>query len=140
MNLIGNSDPDTLTDFSTGGGREIMPDGRMFSGLNECIISSEMAELNGISVGDTIVTTSVFEPVKTFELIVVGIYSDETEAYPSPAYQEANFFPVQSAQRDRRRGNKDQIEKFTVLGNGGQDTVCTGPKRLYTYQRNTSRS
>ncbi len=92
MMLIGNSDPDTLTDFGADGGRKILPGGRMFSGLNECIISYELAELNGISVGDSIVTTSVFEPVKTFEFIVVGIYSDETSAFPGPAYEEANFF------------------------------------------------
>jgi putative ABC transport system permease protein len=92
MMLIGNSDPDTLTDFGADGGRKILSGGRMFSELNECIISSELAELNGISVGDTIVAASVFEPVKTFGLIVAGIYSDETSAFPGPAYEEANFF------------------------------------------------
>lgn len=93
MILIGSSDPDTLADFSTGGARAILPGGRMFSGLNECIVSSDLAELNGISIGDTIVTTSKFvEPEQTFELTVVGIYSDKTEAYPGPAYEEANFF------------------------------------------------
>jgi putative ABC transport system permease protein len=32
------------------------------------------------------------EPEQTFNLTVVGIYSDETEAYPGPAYEDANFF------------------------------------------------
>ncbi|SHI18873.1 putative ABC transport system permease protein [Sporobacter termitidis DSM 10068] len=92
MVLIGNSDPDTLTDFSVNGGKKILPGGKMYSGLDECIISSDLAELNGISVGDTISTRSVFEPVKDFGLVVVGIYSDETAAYPGPAYEEAKFF------------------------------------------------
>lgn len=91
MFLIGSSDPDTLADFSMGE-REIMSGGRMFSELNECIVSSELAELNGISVGDTIVVEGKFEPVQTFQLTVVGIYSDKTEAYPGPAYEEAKFF------------------------------------------------
>ncbi|MDR2360636.1 MAG: FtsX-like permease family protein [Oscillospiraceae bacterium] len=91
--LIGSSDPDILSDFFTGGARGIMPGGRMFGGLNECIISYDLAELNGISVGDMIVTTSIFvEPEQTFELSVVGVYSDKTEAWPGPAYEDANFF------------------------------------------------
>jgi putative ABC transport system permease protein len=92
MMLIGNSDPDTLTDFGAEGGRKILPGGRMYAGLGECIISSELAELNGLSVGSAIAATSVFEPVKSFEFIVVGIYADETSAFPGPAYEEANFF------------------------------------------------
>ena len=92
MFLIGNSDPDTLADFSAGGEREILPGGRMYSGLNECVISSELADVNGISVGDTISAVSVFEPVKDFELTVVGIFDDGTVAWPGQAYQDANFF------------------------------------------------
>ena len=92
LSLIGSSDPDTLTDFGTGGARAIMPGGRMFSGLNECVVSYELAELNGISVGDTIVAEGKFEPIRTFVLTVVGIYTDKTEAYPGPAYEEAKFF------------------------------------------------
>ena len=92
MVLIGNSDPETLVDFKAGGGREILPGGRMYSGLDECIISSDLAELNGISVGDTIFARSVFKPVKNLELNVTGIYSDKLDAYPGPAYEEAKFF------------------------------------------------
>ena len=92
MTLIGNSDPDTLADFSEGGGKAILPGGKMFGGLNECIISSDLAELNGISVGDTIAARSVFPPVKIFELVVVGIYSDEADAYPGIAYEQEKVY------------------------------------------------
>jgi putative ABC transport system permease protein len=60
MMLIGSSDPDTLADFAADGARSIMPGGRMFRGSDECVVSSDLAEINGISVGDTIVTTSIF--------------------------------------------------------------------------------
>jgi len=92
MLLMGNSDPDTLADFSEGGGKAILPGGRMFRGLNECIISHQLAALNGISEGDTIVAESVFPPVKTYELTVVGIYTDEGTAYPGVAYKQEKVY------------------------------------------------
>ena len=62
-------------------------DGRLPAHDNECIISSELAELNDISIGDsfTLFTQFTSENVElregTFELTVVGIYIDMTEAY-----------------------------------------------------------
>ena len=78
MKLIGTSHPDNLPDFGTH--RHII-DGRMFDGLNEIIISKELAAHNEVSVGDIIVIESVHHPVRTFELEVVGIYSDTTDEF-----------------------------------------------------------
>ncbi|MCL2719591.1 MAG: hypothetical protein FWE14_12530, partial [Lachnospiraceae bacterium] len=44
--LIGTSEPDALPNT--------IVDGRMFSGLNECIIDDELARINNISIGDVI--------------------------------------------------------------------------------------
>jgi len=70
-----------------------LAEGRMPESLNECIISSDLAELNGISVGDTFSFTSeiVFKGSSSmtdnqifetrYELTVVGIYYDATNEY-----------------------------------------------------------
>ena len=90
VSLNGNSNADTILEFMEND-REILPGGRMFESLNECIISKEIAELNGVSVGDTIKIDSVFPPVKSFTLSVVGIYSDKTEEYENPQYSQLAY-------------------------------------------------
>jgi len=80
--LRGTTDPDSMAYF---GKERSIVEGRIFANLNECIISSDLAELNGLSVGDKLDVESVFgktEVVK-YELAIVGIYSDETEPYGS---------------------------------------------------------
>ena len=90
LDLVGNSNPDTILEFMKND-REILPGGRMFAALNECIISEEIAKLNSVSVGDTIHIESVFPPVKDYTLTVVGIYSDITEEYENPQYSSLSF-------------------------------------------------
>lgn len=89
MMLVGNSDPSTMADFGT---KRNIIDGKMFSGLDECIISSELANLNGIHVGDKISIDSSFKPVQNYNLTVTGIYSDETDAYTNQMYQQRGLF------------------------------------------------
>jgi len=89
MMLIGNSDPDTMADFGTL--RNIV-DGEMFDMPDECIISSELAELNDISVGDVIIAEGQATPAKTYGLTVSGIYSDDTETYSNMMYQFQGLF------------------------------------------------
>ena len=82
MKLVATSEPATLTEF--GNSRNII-EGRMFEEVNECVVSQDVARLNNTSVGDVIeVTGASFINDKAFSLTVVGIYSDETEAYLSP--------------------------------------------------------
>ena len=76
--LISTSDPDLLPDFGTL--RNII-DGRMFEGLNECIISDDLARLNGLSVGDVIDLRGSVVTDKYYSLTIVGIYSDQTDEY-----------------------------------------------------------
>ncbi len=70
-----------------------LAEGRMPENLNECIVSSDLAELNGISIGDKLSFTSEiflrggssFADTQTlethYELEVVGIYYDATDEY-----------------------------------------------------------
>ena len=79
LKLVSTSEPGGLAEF--GKTREIV-EGAMFSGLNECVISEDLAMLNNVSVGDSIALEgSSFAQGKTFDLVVTGIYSDATDEY-----------------------------------------------------------
>ena len=97
LRLVTISDPDLLPDFGTL--RHIV-DGRMFEGINESIIGQEQAVLNGISVGDTIELIGAFATDRAFSLTVVGIYSDDTEAYLNPWMLMFGAFPAQSRRNE----------------------------------------
>ncbi len=47
---------------------------------NNCIINSELATLNEIKVGDTITIVDSDDDSKTYELIVSGIYEEQTDS------------------------------------------------------------
>ncbi|AOT71995.1 ABC transporter permease [Geosporobacter ferrireducens] len=85
-------------DFETG--YRDLAEGRMPESLNECIISSDLAEQNSISVGDILSGTSeitkkgsTFADAETmetqYELTVVGIYYDVTGEYAEGGRQNA---------------------------------------------------
>ena len=110
--LVGNSNPDTMLEFLESE-REILPGGKMFEALNECIISEEIANLNGVNVGDTIQIDSVFPPVKSYTLNVVGIYSDTTEEYENPMYASLSYI---------NRRNEIIVSFDTVMAVGWDDS------------------
>lgn len=92
MNLMGNQ----FDDFQTG--LRDVAEGRMPENQNEIIISTDLAELNGISVGDTIsLNTELSEggfgdrkiTAIYYELTVVGTYYDATDQYPASAQKNA---------------------------------------------------
>ena len=110
--LVGNSNPDTMIEFMESE-RKILPGGRMFESLNECIISENIANLNSVSVGDTIQIDSVFPPVKTYTLDVVGIYSDTTDEYENPMYGSLSYI---------NRRNEIIVSFETVMAVGWEDS------------------
>jgi len=110
--LAGNSSPDTMLEFMESD-REILPGGRMYEALNECIISEEIANLNGITVGDIIQIESVFPPVKPYTLNVVGIYSDTTEEYENPMFGSLSYI---------NRRNEIITSFDTVMAVGWEDS------------------
>jgi len=74
--LVGNSEPESLAGFGT---YRHLIQGTKFAALGECIITEELAALNGLAVGDVIHIESAFQAGKTFELEIVGIFSHEPD-------------------------------------------------------------
>jgi putative ABC transport system permease protein len=83
VTVFGYNTPELLQDFKEGK-RKII-NGSMFEKEGECVISQDLAELNGLKPGDKISISDLdksatFEPL---ELTVSGIYFDMTEDQPS---------------------------------------------------------
>jgi len=96
-----------------------LEDGKIPEADGECIISTEFAELNKLSIGDTITLTAGLFAAESetrdveIPLIVVGTYLDVTEEYPTAArigYQNrrneilTTFETVVNAQSDGLSG------------------------------------
>ena len=76
--VVGYSSDDAMTDFLAG--TSTITDGEMFEeGTEElnCVISDELATYNEFSVGDTIVIVNPNNEEESYELTIVGIYSNE---------------------------------------------------------------
>ncbi len=75
LSIYGYSDLMLLTDFIEGN-RKIVS-GSVYTDINECVISSELANQNGLSVGDSFdVLTSKKDVSQTLNLTISGIYLD----------------------------------------------------------------
>lgn len=80
FSIIGYSSDSAMVDFTSG--VSSVTDGTMFDEGTEdmnCVISSELATYNDIAVGDKITFTNPNNEDETYELTVVGIYTN-TEA------------------------------------------------------------
>lgn len=78
--LLAYSGTDSLPDF-TDGLRKIV-EGDMFTKSNECLISTDFANLNSLTVGDSFSVTEVMGR-KEVTLTISGIYADATQATPN---------------------------------------------------------
>lgn len=78
--VVGYNSYEGMTDFINGA--YTITEGEVSSDFsaNGCVINSELAELNDISVGDTITLESVNDEGLTYDLIVTGIFTDSSEA------------------------------------------------------------
>jgi putative ABC transport system permease protein len=79
FSLVGYSDESAMTSFIDG--TATISDGAVFetgSANNQCIISDELATYNDLSVGDTINVTNPNNEDESYELTVVGIYTDSS--------------------------------------------------------------
>jgi putative ABC transport system permease protein len=82
--VIGVNDATAMTSFTSGD--YTMADGQVFTfdaANNECVISEELALLNGINVGDSITLTNPGDATETYSLTVTGIYSGSSETASS---------------------------------------------------------
>ncbi len=77
--LIGYSSYLSMSDFITGNYTIIEGSVSEDFTSNTCIINSELATLNNINIGDMITFVSPNDETITYELEVVGIYSDNSE-------------------------------------------------------------
>ena len=109
--LVSTSDPNTLPDFGT---LRNITYGRMFEGLNECIISEELANLNGISIGDSLELRGAIVTDKEYKMTVVGFYSDSTDEY-------TNFMFMFNRPVSENRRN-EIITSFDTLMTAGWET------------------
>ncbi|ARC86054.1 ftsX-like permease family protein [Clostridium argentinense CDC 2741] len=132
MRLYGN----LWEDFEAGD-REIA-EGRMVENKDECVISTDLAELNNISVGDIITLDGMLTDEEgnthniTYALTVVGTFYDTTEEYSNSMFKNpymnrrneilADFDTVLAPMNSGQRGieitatyylkNPDMIENF----------------------------
>ena len=76
--VVGYSSYDGMSDFVSG--NYTITDGEISTNFdsNNCVISSELAELNDLSVGDTITLVNPNSSKKTYTLTITGIYTDNT--------------------------------------------------------------
>lgn len=77
--LTGYSSESAMTSFING--TASVTDGEVFEeGTSElnCMISEELATFNSLSVGDTIMITNPNNDEETYELTIVGLYSDSS--------------------------------------------------------------
>lgn len=95
--IIASNQPIISEDFQNGL-REIV-EGKAYSNENECLVSKQFAELNDLSVGDTIVVKNYRDGSMDHTLTISGIYEDYTmlgddlgmyELFPSAQYNRNN--------------------------------------------------
>jgi ABC-type antimicrobial peptide transport system permease subunit len=77
FSLTAYSDISESTHFRLGDRR--IAQGRYAENASECNISAELAELNGLSVGDSVKLNSIYYDDPNFTFEIVGIYEDDTE-------------------------------------------------------------
>ena len=79
LSMYGYSDIMQLTDFIEGSRK--ITEGKVFSALNECIVSKDLADKNNLKVGDTFKVMTV-EKAKsqTLSLVISGIYTDAVQS------------------------------------------------------------
>ncbi len=78
--LVGYSSYEGMTDFVNGS--YTITDGEVSDDFtsNDCVINSELAELNDLEVGDTITLQSVNDDDLTYDLVITGIFTDSSDA------------------------------------------------------------
>jgi putative ABC transport system permease protein len=110
LSIIGNSDTANLDDFKRG--LRKITDGRMYRDDNECAISSDLASLNGLHVGDVINVNAVNSQQASFRLTITGIYSGAA----LPANGNAQ---IQSSYPDRSNEILTNFETAEGSGDSG---------------------
>ena len=80
FSLVGYSDYKSMSEFING--KYKISDGNIFEDFesDSCVISSELAEINELSVGDTITIVDPKNSKKTYKLTITGIYEEQSSS------------------------------------------------------------
>ena len=79
VSIVADANVLSMKEFEDG--KHKLIDGKLYSSLNECLVSKDFAELNGLKVGDKFTVVSEEGGIKKIELTVSGIYFDGAEQY-----------------------------------------------------------
>jgi putative ABC transport system permease protein len=128
--LIGNSEPENIEGFGT---YKQLTAGRMYSAVNECVITDKLAELNDLSVGDTIYLESAFQAGKTFNLNIVGIYSQE----PDPTLEfQMSIWEMMGYSLPMMIPDNEILASFETIEAAGWETADGLDMKLEYYLKN----
>ncbi len=88
--LIGYNSYEDMKDFING--NYTITEGEVSSDFNSnsCVISEELAQLNNLEVGNTITVIDTNNDKNTYELIITGIYKENTESSSSMSSMFSN--------------------------------------------------
>ncbi len=80
FSIMGYSSYESMTDFINGS--YTITEGEVSSDFlsNNCVISEELATLNELNVGDTITLVNPTNTKLTYELVISGIYKEDTDS------------------------------------------------------------
>ena len=78
--LVGYNSYNDMKDFINGNYTIVTGEVSNDFNSNNCVISEELANLNNLSVGDTITIVDPKDNSKTYELIITGIYKENTDS------------------------------------------------------------
>jgi len=128
--LTGHSTPENIDGFGT---FRHLVDGRMYESINECIITKELADYNGLSVGDVIYIESAFQAGKTFELKITGLYTQEPD--PMLGFQMA-IWEMLGFSLPMMIGDNEIFTSFETIIAAGWQTADGLDMKLEYYLRN----
>lgn len=121
FSLAGFSSDEAVANASNGS--FTMESGEVFTyddaDAGNVIITSTLADFNGLSVGDTIDVESVSDDAETYQLTVVGIYENDTESNTTMGG------PMASTSSDPANAIYTSIATLTKLGLDADDTITT---------------
>ena len=128
--LIGHSEPENIEGF---GEYKQLTAGRMYSAVNECVITEALAELNDLSVGDTIYIESAYQAGKTFNLNIVGIYSQE----PDPTLEfQMGIWEMMGYSLPMMITDNEILTSFETIEAAGWETADGLDMKLEYYLKN----
>jgi len=128
--LIGHSEPENMDGFGT---FRHLVGGRMFESVNECVITEELAELNGLSIGDSLYLESAYQAGKTFNLTIVGIYTQE----PDPMLEfQMNIWSMIGYSLPMMINENEILTSFDTITAAGWETADGLDMKLEYYLKN----